>query len=228
MHRHDTSSRVRPRGVSASSVVLVLVSVVVLSLARARPARGFLQLFPRRDAAETPTPTPTETTPTLDARDDVATLVRSLVQSLDACAPRVECDRAPSASGKTPTSTLAALAADVLTSAAATDIAETNEAMTFTTDVPGMDPSHIDVFVDVARHALTIQGERLEDVADETVRKRERRFGTFRGVFALPASAVVDDITASYDKGVLKVVVPKGNVETAPERLKRIVVASAT
>lgn len=226
MHRHDTSSRVRPRGVSASSVVLVLVSVVVLSLARARPARGFLQLFPRRDAAETPTPT--ETMPTLDARDDVATLVRSLVQSLDACAPRVECDRAPSASGKTPTSTLAALAADVLASAAATDITETNEAMTFTTDVPGMDPSHIDVFVDVARHALTMQGERLEDVTDETVRKRERRFGTFRGVFALPASAVVDDITASYDKGVLKVVVPKGNIETAPQRVKRIAVASAT
>jgi len=100
--------------------------------------------------------------------------------------------------------------------------------MTFTTDVPGMDPSHIDVFVDVARHALTIQGERREDVTDETVRKRERRFGTFRGVFALPASAVVDDITASYNKGVLKVVVPKGNIENAPRRVKRIAVASAT
>ena len=225
MHRHDTSSRVRFRGVPASSVVLVLVSVVVLSLSRARPVPGF-QLFPRRDAVETPTPT--KTPPTLDARGDVATLVRSLVQSLDACAPRVECDRAPSASEKTPTSTLATLAADVLASAAATDIAETNEAMTFTTDVPGMDPSHIDVFVDVARHALTIQGERLEEVTDETVRKRERRFGTFRGVFALPSSAVVDDITASYDKGVLKVVVPKGNIENAPQRVKRIAVASAT
>jgi HSP20 family molecular chaperone IbpA len=224
MHRHDTSSRVHRCGASSSFIVLVLVSVVLLSLARARPARGF-QLFPRRDADETPTLT--ETTPTLDTRGDVATLVRSLVQSLDACAPRVECDRAPSASEKTPTSTLAELAADVLASAA-TDIAETNEAMTFTTDVPGMDLSHIDVFVDVARHALTIQGERREDVTDETVRKRERRFGTFRGVFALPASAVVDDITASYDKGVLKVVVPKGNIENAPRRVKRIAVASAT
>ena len=50
---------------------------------------------------------------------------------------------------------------------AATDIAETHEAMTFTTDAPGMDLSDIDVFVDVPRHALTIQGERNEEITDE-------------------------------------------------------------
>ena len=58
--------------------------------------------------------------------------------------------------------------------------------MTFTTDAPGMDLSDIDVFVDVPRHALTIQGERNEEITDETVHKRERRFGKFSNVFALP------------------------------------------
>ena len=58
--------------------------------------------------------------------------------------------------------------------------------------------------------------------------KRERRFGKFNNVFALPSHAVVDDITASYDKGVLKVIVPKGKTENGPQRVKRIAVASAT
>ena len=49
--------------------------------------------------------------------------------------------------------------------------------MTFTTDAPGMDPSDIDVFVDVTRHSLTIQGERNEEITDETAAiNAERRF----------------------------------------------------
>lgn len=216
MTRHESSSRVR------IASFIVLASVIVLTLARASLVCGF-QLFPRRDAADGSTPT----SPSSDDTRNVANVVRALVQSLDACAPRVERDRAPSASEKTSTSTLAELVSDIFASAA-TDVAETHEAMTFTTDAPGMDPSDIDVFVDVTRHALTIQGERNEEITDETVHKRERRFGKFNNVFALPSHAVVDDITASYDKGVLKVIVPKGKTENGPQRVKRIAVASAT
>ena len=79
MTRHESSSRVRV----ASFVVLA--SVIVLTLGRASPVFGF-QLFPRRDADGGSAPT---SPPSHDTRN-VANVVRALVQSLDACAPRVE------------------------------------------------------------------------------------------------------------------------------------------
>src|SRR5882762_2345135 len=52
-----------------------------------------------------------------------------------------------------------------------------------------------------------VRGERRDERADERGgrRIREVRYGSFRRTFSLPAHITGDDLTATYDKGVLTV-----------------------
>ena len=63
----------------------------------------------------------------------------------------------------------------------------------------------------LANGILTIKGEksseRVEDEDDYHL--RERSFGSFQRSFRVPASVDADKIEAKFDKGVLKVSLPK-------------------
>jgi len=61
--------------------------------------------------------------------------------------------------------------------------------------------------VEVDGGALVIRGERRDERAEERDgrRLREVRYGTFRRSFTLPAHVTGEDVTATYDKGVLTV-----------------------
>jgi HSP20 family protein len=73
-------------------------------------------------------------------------------------------------------------------------------------ELPGLDPEK-DVTVEVDGGALVIRGERRDERSDEHRgrRVREVRYGAFRRSFSLPKHVTGDDVTASYDKGVLTV-----------------------
>jgi len=69
-------------------------------------------------------------------------------------------------------------------------------------ELPGIDPANdIDVTVNDGR--LTIKAERTEE--KESKGRSEFAYGSFMRSVALPAGADEDDITASYDKGILTV-----------------------
>jgi HSP20 family protein len=73
-------------------------------------------------------------------------------------------------------------------------------------DLPGVDVDN-DVTVEVVDRSLVINGER-RDARDESVeagRFREVRYGTFRRAFRLPGAVDTDQVSASYDAGVLTV-----------------------
>lgn len=93
----------------------------------------------------------------------------------------------------------------------ATNIVEKAEELTLTTELPGMALSNIDVSID--NGVLTISGEkteeRKEDDEDLKVFLFERTFGSFQRSFTLPASVDSAAIFAEFDKGVLKVHMPK-------------------
>lgn len=72
-------------------------------------------------------------------------------------------------------------------------------------ELPGVDPDK-DVEITVSGGVLTIRGERREEKKE--ARRSEFRYGSFSRSLVLPADVDVDDITASYDKGVLTVKVP--------------------
>ena len=58
---------------------------------------------------------------------------------------------------------------------------------------------------------VTIQGEKKEETKREnkTVHQIERRYGSFKRAFTLPAEIDVDKTDATYKNGVLKLTFPK-------------------
>jgi HSP20 family protein len=95
----------------------------------------------------------------------------------------------------------------------AVDIYEENDNIVVKAEIPGVDKKSINV--DVKDRVLTIKGERSEDneVNEERYYRRERTYGRFERAFTLPADVKTDDIKAEYKDGVLKVLVPKPEVQ---------------
>ncbi len=100
----------------------------------------------------------------------------------------------------------------------ALDVAETADAYVLRADLPGLDPA--DVTIELEHRVLTISGERRAEQTTEDggYRRVERSFGSFRRALTLPAGVDADAITASFDKGVLTVSVPKPE-ERKPHRV---------
>ena len=93
----------------------------------------------------------------------------------------------------------------------ATEIIETPEELILTAELPGMDQKDIDLTVEEG--VLTLRGEKLEEKketeADKKVYLFERNYGSFERSFALPLAVDSAKITAAFDKGVLKIHMPK-------------------
>ncbi len=92
------------------------------------------------------------------------------------------------------------------------DVAETDSEIIVKADVPGVSKDDIDVTVD--NNQLIISGEKKheEEEKGKNYYHMERRYGSFRRVFALPSTADTDNVKASYENGVLTVSIPKTEV----------------
>jgi len=98
------------------------------------------------------------------------------------------------------------------------DIKEQANRFLILADIPGVDPSQIEVHME--KGILSIKGERKEESRDEgeNFTRGERSRGTFYRRFALPDSADPDKITAAGKHGVLEIAIPK-KPETTPRRI---------
>lgn len=85
-------------------------------------------------------------------------------------------------------------------------------------DLPGVSPG--DVEVTVRERTLRIQGRRRhpEGVSSDDVMMEELAYGTFERRLDLPVEARTDKIAASFENGVLEVLVPQGSPEGAGGR----------
>jgi HSP20 family protein len=90
-------------------------------------------------------------------------------------------------------------------------------------ELPGLDPEK-DVEVTVSDGILSIKAERQEE--KEGKHRSEFRYGMFSRQVTLPAGADEEHIKASYDKGILEVVVDLREPE-AKEAQRRIPVKSS-
>jgi HSP20 family protein len=103
-------------------------------------------------------------------------------------------------------------------SLASTDICETDKEIEVCVDLPGFEEKDIDVSVDDG--ALTIRAETTQD--EEEKRKdyvyTERRRGSVYRTIPLPEGVDRDQVTASYDKGVLTVRLPKSEASRSSAR----------
>jgi HSP20 family protein len=87
-----------------------------------------------------------------------------------------------------------------------------------TVEVPGVKPEELDITLEDG--LLTIQGERrfTQESSDQQFHRVERRYGSFRRSITLPSQVQADQIEASFDNGVLEVVVPKAE-EAKPKKI---------
>ena len=93
--------------------------------------------------------------------------------------------------------------------APALDVRETEDRFQVTVDLPGMEPEAVSVTFE--RGVLTVSGSRefSSEQQDETYHRIERSYGSFARSVRLPHVSDADGITATFDKGVLTVSVPK-------------------
>ena len=89
------------------------------------------------------------------------------------------------------------------------DVKETPHEITILVDLPGVDED--DIEIEAKNGAVCIDAPREFDHDNEDAEeytKIERPYGTFRCEVTVPADAVLDEMTAKYKRGVLKVQVP--------------------
>lgn len=91
----------------------------------------------------------------------------------------------------------------------AANLVETDDAYEVTLEIPGFDRDDLEVTVD--QGVLTLGGRRTADHDQEgrNYHLRERATGQFRRAFSLPNSVNAEDVSATYDRGVLRVHLPK-------------------
>lgn len=88
------------------------------------------------------------------------------------------------------------------------DLAEIKDGLELTVEVPGMEAKDIDV--SVSDGMLTVSGEKKfeSERKDKSYQFIERGYGSFSRSISLPEGVKADQIAATMNKGVLKVVVP--------------------
>jgi HSP20 family protein len=104
--------------------------------------------------------------------------------------------------------------------APALDISERKDAYLVTVELPGVEADDLDITMEDG--LLTIQGERQftsESSSEQQFHRIERRYGAFRRSITLPAQVQAEQIEASFDNGVLQIVVPKME-EAKPKRIQ--------
>ena len=98
------------------------------------------------------------------------------------------------------------------------DISADNDQYEITVDVPGL--SKPDITIDVSNGVLTIRGSKEQETEDSGKHyyRVERSYGAFQRTLSLPDDADEDAIRASLKDGVLRLVIPRKNLETSEAR----------
>ncbi len=98
------------------------------------------------------------------------------------------------------------------------DIFDAADAIVLKAELPGLSPDDIDIEIDES--VLTLKGERRfeETVEEGRYYRVERAYGSFQRSVTLPQGVKADEITATFEHGVLTVRVPKAD-EVKPRKI---------
>ncbi len=97
----------------------------------------------------------------------------------------------------------------------AMDVVENQDAFIATADLPGLTKEDIQISLDEG--TLTISGERKLEHQEQAedgkgFRRFERAYGAFNRSFSLPQGIDQENVTASFDNGVLTLSLPKSEI----------------
>ena len=91
----------------------------------------------------------------------------------------------------------------------AVDFEEKESEFIITAEVPGVEAK--DLNVEISGETLTIKGEKSQEQEqkDKSFHIKERHIGSFQRSFPLPRKVDSDKVSASFEKGILTIVLPK-------------------
>ena len=98
------------------------------------------------------------------------------------------------------------------------DVWETDDALVYAFDLPGIDRDKISIEVDDAMLTVSAERAREHEVKDDRFHRFERRYGSFSRTVGLPQGVDEEQINADYHDGVLEIRVPKP-AEAKPRRI---------
>lgn len=89
------------------------------------------------------------------------------------------------------------------------EVYETDEALTVRVELAGIDEATLDVAVE--EHLLRMRGVRQRDASNErrVYHQMDIAYGPFNAEVFIPFAIATDDVEATYDNGVLQVLLPK-------------------
>ncbi len=99
----------------------------------------------------------------------------------------------------------------------ALDVYQDKDQFTVVAELPGLKKE--DIELSLHDGVLTISGERKQEKKGEEGYKNERFFGRFQRSVTLPSSVDGDQVRATYQDGILKVVLPKAE-EAKPKQIE--------
>ncbi len=104
------------------------------------------------------------------------------------------------------------------------NVSEDEKNLIVTAELPGIDEKKIDVTL--SDNVLTIRGEKTfeKETEDENYYLSERSYGSFERSLSLPTEVDSEQVDATFEKGVLKIVLPKAD---PGETTKKIAVRRA-
>ena len=89
------------------------------------------------------------------------------------------------------------------------DVFEDKESLKIVAELPGLKPE--DVKITLENSTLTLRGEKKQVAEEKTerVHRYERSYGSFERSFSLPNTVDADKVAASFENGVLTIILPK-------------------
>lgn len=101
----------------------------------------------------------------------------------------------------------------------AVDVAEEGDELIVRAELPGMREEDIDI--EFENGILTLKGERKfeDEKKDRNYHRIERAYGRFVRSFTLPRSIDPENIAATYDNGILELIIPKRE-EAKPRQIR--------
>lgn len=93
------------------------------------------------------------------------------------------------------------------------DMYETDSLVVIEMPMPGIDASKLDISIDNGILSVKGTNERKTEVDEKNYYRKEVRYGSVFRQIALPAKVLANKTEASYEKGILKISIPKAKEE---------------
>ena len=100
------------------------------------------------------------------------------------------------------------------------DVYETDKNVVAEVNLPGVDPKKVDVSVKNGILRVSGSSEEKTEEKKKGYWRKEIRKGSFERAVRLPSEVQENKVDATYEKGVLKIVMPKTKAKTAEKKVK--------